>query len=55
MERQLDVPSFIVFGVDVTVKNTEVFNVAMEMQYRVPSTPLSRYAIYRTAVNNDQY
>jgi len=26
-------PPFIVFGVDVAVKNTEVFNVAMEMQY----------------------
>ena len=31
MERQLDVPLFIVFGLDAAVNNTEVFSVAMEM------------------------
>jgi len=32
MERQLDVPPFIVFGVDVAVNSTKVFSVATEMQ-----------------------
>ena len=46
---------FIVVGVYVAVSNIKVFIIAMEMQQWLPFALLSKYKIFRAAVNNNKY